>query len=86
MPRKWKTEKEKREIFGEDKYLVSGSKKKRRRKRGKYLEKTNIWLEEAKKSGEGNGEIFGEDKYFVSGSKEKRRMKRGKYLEKNNIW
>ena len=37
MPRKWKTEKEKREIFGEDKYLVRGSKGKRARKWG------NIW-------------------------------------------
>ena len=32
--------------------MVSGSKEKRRRKRGKYLEKKKIWSVEPQKSGE----------------------------------
>ena len=63
---KRKNRKEKKQIFGQRKYLVHGGEKERRRKGGKHLKKENIWSTEEKKRGEGKDESFGEGKLMVT--------------------
>ena len=62
-----KAEKEKREIIGEDKYLVRGSKEKGRRKWGNIWRRQIFCKWKQRKAKNEKGEIFGEEQYLVRG-------------------